>query len=61
MSWEQLAAKTYDRIGAPDAPYFAPTHLYTAQEIVAESKRRAENPDTEQPQPDRTQDRTGPR
>lgn len=62
MTWEQLAAKKYDRIGAPDASYFAPTHLYAAQAIVAESKRRAENPDTEQePQPDRTQNRAGPR
>ena len=62
MTWEQLAAKKYDRVGAPDAPYFAPPHLYTAQGIVAESKRRAENPEAEQePQPDRTQDRTAAR
>jgi hypothetical protein len=62
MSWEELAAKKYNRIGAPDVPYFAPTHLYAAQEIVAESKRRSENPTAEQePQPDRTQGRTAAR
>lgn len=62
MSWEQLAAKTYNRIGAPDVPYFAPQQLFAAQEIVAESKRRAENPETdEQPQPERTQERTAAR
>lgn len=42
MSWRELAAKKYDRVGAPDTPYFSPRQLLGAQEIVAAAKHRVE-------------------
>ena len=50
MSWQQLANKKFNRVNAPDTPYFHPQALYAAQAIVAEAKKRAENAD-QQPQP----------
>lgn len=42
MSWQELAAKRYNRIGAPDTPYFSRAQLVSAQEIVAAALQRAE-------------------
>lgn len=41
MSWQELAAKKYDRVGVPDTPYFSRAELAAAQAIVAESRSRA--------------------
>ena len=52
MSWQELAAKRYNRIGASDTPYFSRSQLLFAQEIVAAAQVRAEEGDdseTEQP------------
>lgn len=51
MSWQELAAKQFNHVNAPDEPYFNPQTLYLAQAIVAESEKRAkdaaEQPKTE--------------
>jgi hypothetical protein len=52
MSWRELAAKRYNRIGAPDTPYFSRAQLFAAQGIVAEAQARADeagNADNAQP------------
>lgn len=41
MSWEQLAAKKYDRVAAPDTPYFSAAQLYGAQQVVAAAQQLA--------------------
>jgi hypothetical protein len=45
MSWQELAAKRYDRSGVPDTPYFSLAQLLTAQQIVAAAQVRAEQAD----------------
>jgi hypothetical protein len=53
MSWQQLSAKTYNHVNAPDTPYFQPQTLRLAQLIVAESQSRgAEAARTEKPASD---------
>jgi len=56
MSWDELAAKKYDRIGVPDSPYFSRNQLLAAQSIVASAqglaKESGEEP-TEQSAPNR--------
>lgn len=42
MSWQELATKTYNRVAAPNVPYFHPAQLMTAQNIVATAKHVAE-------------------
>ena len=42
MSWQELAAKRYNRIGAPDTSFFSRGQLLAAQEIVAAAQVRAE-------------------
>ena len=42
LSWAQLAAKTYDRVGRSDTPYYAAGELDRARAIVAQAKVRAE-------------------
>ncbi len=37
MSWQELAAKKYDRVAAPDTPYFSRAQLLGAQQVVATS------------------------
>lgn len=42
MSWQQLAAKRYKRVAAPDTPYFSHAQLMGAQQVVATAKQLAE-------------------
>ena len=54
MTWQQLAAKRYNRIGAPDTPFFSRAQLVSAQEIVAAAQVRAEEAgDTDNSETDR--------
>ncbi|MEZ5941470.1 MAG: hypothetical protein R3C18_08775 [Planctomycetaceae bacterium] len=41
MSWQQLANKKYDRLGAPDTPYFSQAQMAQAQQIVAAAEYAA--------------------
>ena len=51
MSWQELASKKYDRIGAPDTPFFSLAQLRAAQQIVALAEYNAkENQDEEKTQ-----------
>jgi len=43
MTWQQLAAKKYDRVGARDTPYFSYAQLMGAQQVVAAAKQIADN------------------
>jgi hypothetical protein len=51
MSWDQLMAKKYDRVGVEDTAYFSAQELYGAQEIVAEARRMAEESEQGQDAP----------
>jgi hypothetical protein len=53
MTWQELAAKRYNRIGAPDTSFFPRAQLHFAQEIVAAAQVRAEEADDadESPRP----------
>jgi hypothetical protein len=55
MSWQQLAALKYDRIGVPDTPQFSRAQLFKAQELVslAVGKTKAAQSEDEDP-PSRT-------
>ena len=54
MSWQELAAKRYNRIGAPDTPFFSRAQLFSAQEIVSAAHVRAEeSADTDDSDTDR--------
>ena len=50
MNWRQLASKKYDRVGAPDTPYFNLAQLRAAQQIVAIAEHVAEEQKGEQPE-----------
>ena len=41
MSWQELAAKTYDNVGRPDSPYFTTAELAKARAIVDGARVRA--------------------
>ena len=49
MSWRELAALKYDRIGVPDTPQFSRAQLFKAQELVSIAVRKAKERDEEQP------------
>ncbi len=51
MSWRELANKKYNRLNRPDTPYFHPSALYGAQQIVAEVERRAKERTDNKDQP----------
>lgn len=58
LSWQELAAMKYDRVGAPDTPQFTNSQLMKAQELVSvavgRAKERAdEKPDQPQPRTSR--------
>ena len=38
MSWDELAAKMYDRVGVPDTPYFTAAEVRAARGIVAQAR-----------------------
>jgi hypothetical protein len=42
MSWDELMAKKYNRVGVEDTPYFSQRELFGAQEIVALARKQAE-------------------
>jgi hypothetical protein len=42
MSWQALSAKTYDRVGTRDTPYFSQQQLAVAQSLVAAARSKAE-------------------
>lgn len=56
MSWEMLAAKEIEHIGAPNEPYFSQVELAAAMELVAAASRAAL--DHERPAPIESQDPT---
>lgn len=41
LSWEDLAKKTFDRAAAADTPYFQPTQLKAARDLVAKASQPA--------------------
>ena len=49
MSWRELAALKYDRIGVPDVPQFSRAQLFKAQELVSIAVRKAKERDEEPP------------
>lgn len=59
MTWDQLVAKKFDRVGVEDTPFFSPQELYGAQAIVAEAQRLAKESGEQQdaPQPPVQRDR----
>lgn len=58
MSWQELAAKKYDRVGTADTPYFSPAQLHYAQLVVSTAvgiaKAAEEDAPTTAPIPPRT-------
>ena len=61
MSWDELAAKKFERVRAPDTPYFSRAQLFTAQNIVSTSKQLAEQEEDEPAAPRRSRDRVSAR
>jgi hypothetical protein len=49
MSWQQLALVKYDRVGAPDRPYFTYAQLVAAQQLVAAAQANAKAREQETP------------
>lgn len=59
MSWQDLMAKKYDRVGVPDTPYFSRLQLAGAQEIVAHARLKASEQKEDAPQAPVARDRVG--
>ncbi|MFG0335277.1 MAG: hypothetical protein ACF8TS_18110 [Maioricimonas sp. JB049] len=58
MSWRELAMKKYDRVAAPDVPYFNRGQLFAAQSLVSVARSKAEEATDEKPEPATIPDRT---
>lgn len=58
MSWRELAAKKYDRVAAPDVPYFNRAQLFAAQSLVSVARSKAEEAAGAKPEPAAIPDRT---
>ncbi|WP_417847967.1 hypothetical protein [Thalassoglobus sp.] len=59
MSWQELAALKYDRVGTPDTPYFSHAQLMAAQQVVATAQHIAKEGGLNKEEP--TLDRVNPR
>lgn len=57
MSWQELAAKKYDRLGVPDTPYFSYQQLAAAEQVVATARQLAEEGGLQKPVAPPTSDR----
>ena len=49
ISWRELAAMKYDRVGVPDTPQFSRAHLFKAQELVSLAVSKAEERKEDKP------------
>jgi hypothetical protein len=53
MSWQELAALKYDRVGAPDTPQYSSAQLFKAQELVSLAVGKAKEREEKEPAPER--------